>query len=140
MRHLFSRAAERIRAFMSGRYGSDEVTVSLSFLYLILVLLSLYRPLSFLVFPAAAVALWSLFRIFSKNIPARRKERDAFVSFFSSVRKKVDLLKHKIADRKTHSFFTCPSCGAAIRIEKPPRGRVISIECPKCRTRFDKKT
>ena len=70
--------------------------------------------------------IWSMFRIYSRNIEARRRENAAFQRFFTRLR-----------DRQNR-YFTCPRCRQVVRV---PRGKGrINIRCPKCGEQFIKKT
>ena len=70
--------------------------------------------------------IWSIYRMYSRNIEARRRENTAFLRFFS-----------RLTD-KQYRYFRCPQCGQQLRV---PRGRgKISITCPKCHNQFIKKS
>lgn len=64
--------------FMNGRYGADELSFSLGVLGIVLALLATIFSVRVLSLIALAVLIIALARSFSKNIPARRKENDAF--------------------------------------------------------------
>ena len=67
-----------------------------------------------------------IFRMFSRNISARRRENQRFVGFFSRLR-----------DRDNR-YFSCPKCRQMVRV---PKGKgKINIRCPKCGEKFMKKT
>ena len=70
--------------------------------------------------------IWSMFRMYSRNIEARRRENAAFQRFFTRLR-----------DRQNR-YFTCPRCRQVVRV---PRGKGrINIRCPKCGEQFVRKT
>ena len=70
--------------------------------------------------------IWSMFRMYSRNIEARRRENAAFLRFFS-----------RLTD-KQYRYFRCPGCRQVVRV---PRGKgKINIRCPKCSRQFIKKT
>ena len=67
-----------------------------------------------------------LFRMFSRNIPARRRENQRFVNFLN-----------RLKDRDNR-YFNCPQCHQMVRV---PKGKgKINIRCPKCGNKFIKKT
>jgi predicted RNA-binding Zn-ribbon protein involved in translation (DUF1610 family) len=82
--------------------------------------------------------IYTYFRVFSRNISKRSEENERYLRFHYKVVGKINKIKFRIADNKTHKIFKCPSCSQKIRV---PRGKGrISIKCPKCRIEFIKKT
>ena len=78
--------------------------------------------------------VWTLFRMFSRNLPKRRSENAWFLT------KIVNPLKSQRARSrdKDHKYFTCPQCRTVCRV---PRGKgKIIITCPKCGTSIHGKT
>jgi len=124
---VFRRLGERFRIFMYGRYGTDKLNFLLLTVGLILSVLSSFVPvLSFLVLFSYALMIWCIFRMFSRNIAARQREAAAYTR-----------LTKFFTDRQNR-YYACPSCGQNVRV---PRGKGrISIKCPRCGQRFEKKT
>ena len=124
---MFRRLGERFRIFMYGRYGTDKLNFLLLTVGLILSVLSSFVPvLSFLVLFSYALMIWCIFRMFSRNIAARQREAAAYTR-----------LTKFFTDRQNR-YYACPSCGQNVRV---PRGKGrISIKCPRCGQRFEKKT
>ena len=126
------------RKMLYGRYGSDVLGRALligSLGVLLVEMVTGWRPLSVL---AVFLLGISYFRIFSKNITARRMENEAFLRWWNPTAQKLRRKGAEIADQKTHLHCKCPSCGQKIRV---PRGRgKLRIACPKCGHSFDKKT
>ena len=135
---------EKIMRFFYGRYGVDTLGYALAILSVVLSFTS-----SFLRFfsNTAALAVWALsyivlgyeiFRILSRNYTARRKENEKFLALWKPVKKWFKLQYNRVHDRKTHKYFSCPTCKNNLRV---PKGRgEITITCPVCKTRFDRKT
>lgn len=127
---MFRRIGDRFRNFMLGRYGSDKLNVVLLVTGIVLMLLGsilgkfawacVFTLLSYL------VLIWCIFRMYSRNIDARRKENAAFLNFFNHIKD------------KEHRYYRCPKCRQTVRV---PRGRgKINIRCPKCGEQFIKTT
>ena len=75
------------------------------------------------------VFVWSIFRIFSRNIAKRRAENQKFVNWWWRVKNSRGAAKARKADTD-HKYFTCKNCSAVCRV---PRGRgKIVITCPRC--------
>lgn len=137
---MFRNLAYRFQQFMIGRYGQDELSRFLLILSLILLVLSSilrFVPVPFLHFLvyllAMAALLWCTVRMFSRNIPARQRERDRFLRMTGKVTTWFRLHRRMWRERKTHRFFKCPSCRAVIRVAKG-QGEV-DVGCPRCKNR-----
>ena len=141
MKNWLSNLRYRLQRFMQGRYGvPDELSRFLLFAEWVLIILAcLFRPLRFLMIAALALMGYSLFRTFSRNIPKRQTERAKYLRFRSAIRSQFRLWKNQWRDRKTHRYYRCPHCKAVARIPKPTRHGTITITCPKCAMRFDRK-
>ncbi|MBR2957956.1 MAG: hypothetical protein IKC20_06865, partial [Clostridia bacterium] len=124
--------------FMMGRYGPDELTAAIIILGCVFTFLSNFRPLRFMYFIGMLVMAAAIWRTLSKNIDARTRERLWFLRVIEKPKAEFKLLSNKIRDRKTHRYFKCKNCGASLRV---PKGRgKISVTCPKCRVKTQKKT
>jgi len=89
---------------MMGRYGHDQLNRFLMILALITVLLGMvvaWKLFSILTF---ALLVLAYFRMFSRNIAARRRENEMFLARTAGVRKRLLLGKRQWQDRKTHVF------------------------------------
>lgn len=124
---------ERLRRFMIGRYGVDELTYAFLITLIILHILSLFLR-SFIV-SVLYIALFAfmIFRMLSKNIAARRKENYFFLKAWNPVAAFFRRLALKIKTRKQYKYLTCPECKKKMRV---PRGKGnIIVTCPKCGNR-----
>ncbi len=129
---------------MAGRYGVDQFSRFLSLAVLVLVAVrwlakgGVAGVLTWLIW---ALLLYSLFRVFSRNIGARQAENRRYLtvsgkirSLLAKLRQKGGQQKTRVRQEKTHVFFTCPKCQAQLRV---PRGRGgIEITCARCGHRF----
>ena len=122
-----------------GMYGTDKLNKVLTYVYFALVLVgtivglfvsSLWFYLAYYAVITAMI-VWIFFRIFSKNIEARRRENERFCNFWK-------LRKNKRRDRKTHVYKKCPACKAVLRLPRA-KGK-HTVVCPKCARRFDVKS
>ena len=112
--------------FMYGRYGSDKLNMVLLITGLAISLIGSFSGLWLLSYLSWIPFFLVIFRMFSRNIPARRRENQRFLSFFS-----------RLKDRDNR-YFNCPQCKQTVRV---PKGKgKISIRCPKCGNKFIKKT
>ena len=129
---------EKLRQFMQGRYGADELSRFSSIVVIVLLVVSLFTRWSIFYLLGFALMIYMYFRMFSRNIAKRRAENQKFLNFRYHAVVQWNKQKNQLAQRKTHRFFKCPSCKQKVRVPKG-RGR-ICITCPKCRTEFIKKS
>lgn len=128
---MFRRIGDWFRNFMLGRYGSDKLNTWLLIGGVVLMLIGSFLGGKFAWASWCSLLsyiplVWCIFRMYSRNIEARRRENAAFVNFFAHLKD------------KDHRYYRCPKCRQTVRV---PRGRgKINIRCPKCSERFIRKT
>ena len=129
---------EKFIQFMQGRYGgADKLNSHLMYLLFILVIIELFTNSKPLMILSLFLMFYIYFRMFSKNIYKRYAENQKYVQFIAPITKKVNFFKKKRKD-KTHKYYKCPTCKQVVRV---PKGRgKIEISCPKCHTKFIKRT
>ena len=142
---------EKLFRFMQGRYGTDQLNKALNAAALIGLVASLIVSFASGTSRAGSIistVLWivsiammgfTLFRSFSRNIPARRAENEWYrLHIAAPFTKKKNEAKARAAGAATHRFFKCPKCGQTVRV---PKGKgKIKITCPKCGEQFVKKS
>lgn len=137
-------------AWLAGRNGWDRYCTTLLFLALI----PSSWPYGYLA--TIPVLLYMLFRVLSKNIPARKQElakHDAVLfrivlwmrpfvllclQFFTRLVRKFREIGTRLRDRKTHVFPKCPSCKKRLRL--PRRKGMLEVNCPVCGNVFRRMT
>lgn len=129
---MFRKIGDALRRFFSGRYGTDPLNRFLLYAALGCLLLGWlggkYLATWMSVFNVLAYVplIWCIVRMYSRNFAARRRENAAYMRFWT-----------RLKDRQ-NCYFRCPRCNQTVRV---PRGKGrISIRCPKCGERFEKKT
>lgn len=138
IKNWFRSFESKMRIIMYGRYGYDELSQFLSKAALLCLVAGLFVYPGFFCGLSAALYLICMFRMYSKNISKRRKERDAYLRKTQPLRDWKALQKRKFSDRKTHRIYRCPRCRASLRV---PKGKgKIRIHCPKCGAEIVKKT
>ena len=128
---------QKIKQFMYGRYGGDQLSLAifaLGFLFYIVYVITRLWPFYILSLIIYGI---DVYRSLSKNIPKRQSENVKFLQFVWKIKNFRANLKCDFEEMKTYKHFKCPSCGQKIRI---PRGRgKVEIHCPKCSNNFIKK-
>lgn len=123
---------------MQGRYGADQMGQMLSAVSMVFLILSLFSRNQGWFLLAVIGIVYNYFRMFSKNISKRYAENQKYLTMTAGIRRKIASWKSQLAQRKIYHIYRCPGCKQKIRV---PRGRgKIEIRCPKCNTRFVKKS
>ena len=132
------RFRERMQRFMYGRYGMDAFGKFLSWVSIILLLISMLAKVDILYFFAVAILIYCYFRMFSRNVQKRYQENCTYYRYTNKIRDFFRRQKSYAQQRKTHHIYKCPQCGQKIRVPKG-KGR-IAIRCRTCGTEFIKKS
>lgn len=134
---------EKFIKFMEGRYGVDGFARFTMRVALVCIVASVFfrngsTTGAILNTVGLAAIIYTYFRMLSRNIQKRYAENQKYLSMTAKIRQWFRKEKNMMEQRKTHHIYTCPSCGQKIRI---PRGKgKIEIDCPKCHTKFIKKS
>ena len=129
---------EKLARFFWGRYGMDQLGWALVIASMVLTFLSSVFGSSLLLVISYVPLVLAILRILSRNVNARMRENQKFLTYWKPVKKWCKLQYSKLRDIRTHRYFSCPNCKNALRV---PKGRgQITITCPVCRTRFDAKS
>lgn len=133
---------EKFMRFMQGRYGVDQLSKALLVIGLISILLaSFFRGSlvgTFFYYVGWFLIIYCYFRMFSKNVSKRYAENQAYLAKSYKIRYFFAKQKDLFRQRKQYHIYKCPGCSQKIRI---PRGKgKIEICCPKCGTKFIKKS
>lgn len=140
MKKFFYNTAAKFQKFMIGRYGTDNLFRALLIFYLIVIVIAniVYRfsKISYTAIWIMGLALivFALFRVFSKNIEARRAENAQWLKITYKFKQKAKLQKDMIQQRKTHKFVKCKTCKNILRLPKH-KGK-INVSCPHCQNQF----
>ena len=123
---------------MYGRYGVDSLGKFLVALAFITIILGNITDKGIFSLISWVLLFYAYYRMFSKQVYKRASENQIFLSKTSKIRGWFYKEKNLMAQRKTHRIYKCPTCKQKIRVPKG-KGR-IEICCPKCNTKFIKKS
>ncbi len=145
------RFKQKIYRFMYGRYGTDALYNFLTWLNVILILLSFivtalipegpvgaivsisFSVLIFLIF------VWEIFRMMSRNIAKRRRENEIYLKvkgavkrFFSGNTSRKTRTFNR--DDENYIFRDCTRCNSTLRLQR--RVGKHKVKCPRCSHSF----
>lgn len=129
---------ERLRKFMYGRNGGDQLSNALLVLSIILTFAGSLLKLQWISTIGFIPLGISLFRVFSKDISKRRMENYKFAMLLSPFYSKLKNTEKRLKDSKTHKYYKCPNCKQQLRVPKG-KGKIV-VTCTKCKTKFNKTT
>ena len=127
----------KLMNFMQGRYGVDDLYKFLIISFIVIWLLNTILKSSFLYYLGLIIAVFSIYRMFSRNIFKRQKENMKYLQIKEKVKNKYKLLKRKWNDRNTHIYRKCPNCKSELRLPKK-KGKHVCM-CPRCKKDFEVK-
>lgn len=121
----------KLRAFFSGRNGIDDLGKTILWGALIIMVVSTLLGLGLLYIVGMVLLCYVYIRAFSRNLEKCRRQNAKYLSW-------RNFRKQRFQQRKTHKFYRCAKCKQKLRVPKG-KGR-LSITCPNCGERFEKKT
>ena len=128
---------QSVRKWMSGRYGADQLAVFTLILGLVLSILgSIFRS-GLIEFLGLVLYLWTVFRMFSRNTEARRKENRKFLETTGQWKRKAQQFMRRMKNRKEYKYFKCPQCRQLLRLKRGCGEKTVT--CAKCGHQFQKK-
>ncbi len=127
----------KLRNFMIGRYGYDDLNQCILGIYVLNNLIYIFsRKTIFLILDYVFLVLF-IYRTFSKNIAKRQSENYLFLDKTKGIRKRFKVIKNNMTD-KSYRYYLCPNCKQLVRV---PRGHgKVEIHCPKCGKDFKRKS
>jgi uncharacterized membrane protein YbaN (DUF454 family) len=129
---------EKLYRFMQGRYGVDQFSKFLVIVGIVIVLISNFIGGIILNIFGMAAFVYAYCRMFSRNHPKRYRENQKYLNYINRFKNFFRRQNNFRSQRKTHHIYSCPKCRQKIRIPKG-KGR-IEIACPKCHTKFIKRS
>ena len=123
--------------FMQGRYGSDQLGMTLVWAALIFYVIGSFSGLGIFGFLSLAGWGWALYRMLSRNTSGRRAENERYLTMLGKVKTPVAQAVVRFKNRKVYCYFDCPKCHKHLRL---PRGvGKVTVTCSQCGNVFEKK-
>lgn len=111
---------------MKDRYGIDELNNYMLKIYLIILIINIFLKSSIINFFELILIFIIFYRFLSKNINARRKENNWFLS-----------IKNKTKYSDGYIYKKCPKCKKLLKLPIPYKKGIKSVICPKCKKKFN---
>lgn len=141
-----------------GRYGNDHLNQALSICGLVLIVIQMILGIFFrgslvvriLQVVWVVLIITMLFRMFSRNFEARRRENERFMKWWAAMQSsfgsrrarapRAKAAKHNptFEERRKYKYFLCTQCAQRLRV---PRGKgKLRVTCTRCGNKFDIKS
>jgi len=127
-----------MNSFMRDRYGTDDLNFFMMLLGFLLWGINLFLNNFIILLASVFLNIFFCFRIFSKNIPARRKELNFFNKYYHRYKQAISIIHKNLFKKDKNYYAICRNCRQTLRL---PKGKgKIEVSCPKCGYKFDKRT
>lgn len=124
----------RLRQFMYGRYGSDQLNTALIIAAVALSFVNVFARSLVIYIIQLVIMAFAVYRMFSRKIQTRLRENKAFLSVWEKIKLFFVRIKNRFKDRKTHVYMKCPTCKAQLRLPRVKGEH--GVKCPKCGAEF----
>lgn len=123
---------------MQGRYGVDELSKLMVYVSFIVILIGSFTKNPYFNIAGFIIIIYSYSRIFSKNHRLCSAQNLKYMQirdgFLRKISNQIQILKLS----KSYRVYSCPGCRQLVRI---PKGKgKVEVKCPKCGTRFSKRS
>lgn len=122
---------ERLKKFMKGRYGPDELYMFLFKLYIILLILNIFINSKIINIVELLIFLIIFYRFFSKKIYKRANENNKFIE----IKNKIKNFNIKSNKNKDYIYKKCRKCKTTLRLPLPYERGIKYAKCPKCKSK-----
>ena len=125
---------DRIRKFMYGRYGPDELYKFQLILYFITIFIGIFVRSKILSIIQLLLLISILFRPMSKKIYKRSDENVRYLKIKNKITKPFINIKRNLED-KNHIYKKCHKCKTTLKLPIPSKRGIKHAKCPHCGNR-----
>ena len=122
---------------MQGRNGPDNLSFAALIAAIAVSLLSSVLGLGLLSLLGIALYVYSIWRIFSRNVQKRTAENNRYVRESAQIRTKAKQFLLRVKNCRKYKYFRCPKCKVLIRLTRGCGEK--QIHCPSCQHDFTMK-
>ena len=134
---MWQKFKDGLRNFMTGRHGSDQLSLASLILGVVLTLLSSITKIMLFYYLGIVAYFWTLFRLFSRNNEKRNAENAAYLKFARNFKTNVSQFFVRLKNARRFKYFRCPECKARLRL--PRKVGEVTVTCGKCHHQFKQK-
>ena len=134
---IIQKMRDGLRRFMTGRRGTDELSLALLISGLVLSVLSSVTGLGILYLFGLAAYILSIWRMFSRNLEKRYAENAKFVSWWGGASGAIRQFVNRLKNMRQYKYFKCPECHSRLRL--PRKVGEVTVTCGKCKHTFKQK-
>lgn len=127
----------KLRSFMVGRNGPDDLSLALLITALILSIFSTFGGNLLLNLLSTIAYVYCIFRMLSRNTVKRRAENQRFITWKYKFTTAIKQYWVRLKNIRKYKYFKCPQCNALLRL--PRKVGEVNVTCSKCRHVFKKK-
>lgn len=126
---------DKIRKFMYGRYGPDELYKFQLILYFITIFIGIFVKSKVLSVIQLLLIISIIFRPMSKKIYKRSDENQIYLKIKNKIAKPFINIKRNIKD-KDHIYKKCNKCKTTLKLPLPSKRGIKHAKCPHCGKRI----
>ena len=125
----------KIRKFMYGRYGVDELHGFMFKIYIFLIIIDLFINSKALLFLELLLLFILIYRSLSKNSYQRRKENKLYLELKKEIEKPFINIKRNMSD-KEYVYKKCRKCKKILKLPLPYERGIKHTKCPNCKNKI----
>lgn len=123
--------------FFMGRRGMDQLGWALLITSVVFSFVASIFGIGLLSLLSTAAWAYALYRMLSKNISAREKENNWFLSKYTPALSSFKQAQVRFKNRKIYLYYRCPNCRAWLKLPRNIGEKTVT--CGKCSATFKKK-
>lgn len=123
---------EKIKKFMNGRYGVDELYKFHFGLYICFLIVGCFWKNRVILLIELGLIGLMIYRSMSKNIYKRRTENQRYLVVKSKILKPIINIKRNIDGFDSFIYKKCHKCKTTLKLPLPNKRGFQHAKCPKC--------
>lgn len=134
----YMKIRNKMQNFMTGRYGTDQLSRLYLWITMACLVVSLFTKLSVFYAIGIGFLIYAYYRMFSRNVAKRYAENQKYLNWRYGLAVNKNKRKVQREQKKIYRFYKCPGCRQKVRVPKG-KGKLV-ITCPKCHMEFIRKS